>query len=370
MVEVDDLRRVHDGRAVAAVSFRGGLSARLDAPRTTQWRLTMAAEPDLDAAGGAEQAALRHAPALVAAFALAIVLIVAGFYVVHGASAELLLWGACSAVFLPGYLYLVHRSAAGATPRHRGWILALTAAIAFGLPVIGGLRSSAALSPFVVAAFITLPWRRALGAGVLAILVSAAFEFRSGGPGGAFWLSVSVIWQSASLYTMIWVVRVTRSLHEFRVALAARTLAIERAERSSELQSTLGTALDDLAARSERARALVVGGSPDARSGIEDVGTFARTTLTDARRMISDLSRASVRSELDNARALLAAVGIDSRVRVVGPATRDDPQVRERLRSSVADVLVAPPPAGASVQIDGSTGTIAVAAEPQVEANA
>ncbi len=254
------------------------------------------------------------------------------------------------AAYLPTYLHLVYRTVIGAPLRYRGWTLVSTTAAA-AVDVLTD-RGLSALAAFVVSGLLVMRLRWAMVLATGALTVFGGVLLAADGLGVAIWRVVSVLWVIAAVYSVVWLVGVMRRLQVSRAALVENVVRMERVERRSELRRTLGAALGDIVTEGERAESLLREHSPEASETIEALVRRSRATLAEARRMTSELSRGSVRSELDIAIALLAAAEVDATVDdSVARLDPEDADVREALRSGVADVLATPPRPGAVVTI-------------------
>lgn len=245
-----------------------------------------------------------------------------------------LLWMAgLTLCYLPGYLLLVHRVASGARMRHTGWVLVsvVVAAAASG-PLSGHPAAGVSVG---VAALLVLraPWS----------LVVVGAWIIGAGVGHALWLGVSLVWQIASVYSLVALVGVMRRLRVVRAALAEEAVERERAHAEQQLNQTIGAALEAIAGRGDQVATRLRDPREDTSEAIEAVASESRAALSDARRIIGELSRRSVRSELETARSLLAAAGVQSTVTASGADVEtDDQRVRTALRVTVSELLEDP----------------------------
>jgi hypothetical protein len=160
-----------------------------------------------------------------------------------------------------------------------------------------------------------------------------------------------------------------RRLRAARLDLAAAAVAQERLRVDGELSRTLGTALESIASRGQRAAAqldadpaLLEAALLEAalRALIED----SRMTLAEARRMIRGYQQGSLRAELDSAVALLAAVGIEARLVLARADVADtgEDAPRAALRAGLARALRAdPPPRACRITVTRDDGQTRVA---------
>ncbi|MGH3730603.1 MAG: hypothetical protein ACRDTU_17895 [Micromonosporaceae bacterium] len=277
----------------------------------------------------------------------------------HRVGLETMLWAAgITACYLPGFLRLVHHAARGTSTRHAGWMLSLVAAAAVvSKPVSGGWVAIVALG---VAALLVLrmPWSLLLAAAGMAAQPIWTLWYGAG-LGPAVWRGFSLVWSVAAVYSVVWLVGVMRRLRVARAALADNAVASERARAERDLRHSMGNALEAIADQADRATAQLRDEPALAAGTIAPLVRDSRATLADARRIISELSRTSVRAELDTARSLLAAAGVEAMV-TASAANVDaaDERARLSLRSGVAEVLARPPRQGAVVTIGRRDGRL------------
>jgi two-component system sensor histidine kinase DesK len=147
----------------------------------------------------------------------------------------------------------------------------------------------------------SLAWATAL------ILASYPLGTEVFGEGG-WYVTVSVAFRSAVLFTLVWLVAGVHRLRVAREVLAGRATARERARVDAELLSTLHVDLERIEAGALRARSAVAVGDPgSARDALVQVTGDARATLAAARTVVADMRQASSRRELQAAARLLAA---------------------------------------------------------------
>ena len=306
---------------------------------------------------------MRHAPLGVVVFT-AVIPLMEVVLVAHRAGYPSVLWSAViTACYLPGYLRLVHHAAEGTRMRHGALVVAVVSVAAIGSMVAGYPRGWAILA-LGVSALLALraPW--AVLVVIAAIATTVALSFRHGGGlGPAVWAGFSLVWEIAAVYSVVWLVGVARRLGIARAALADNAVAMERARTEEQLQRTLGTALGSIQAQAERAAARVREAPATAAGPLEALVRDSRGALSDARRTISELSRASVRSELDTARSLLSAAGMDTAVAdSAADLDGDDEPARAALRSAVAALLADPPPRGSLITVVRRDGQLELGA--------
>lgn len=272
-----------------------------------------------------------------------------------------------TACYLPVYLLLVHHTVMGTRMRHSGWVLAVIAAAVVYVPLAGGWAPLSALGVGVLLVLRTT-WSLLIVAGLVAFRVTWPL-LNDGGLGSAVWAGFSLVWGITAVFSVVWLAGVIRRLGVARAALAANAVARERVRTERELQWTLGEALSSIVTHAESASAQMRDGSADAEGALETIVRESRVTLFDARRIISEFSWASARSELDSARSLLAAVGMTSAVASSVAGLDDmDEEARAALRSGVANLLAESWPPGSVVTIARRDGRLMLTAtEPAGE---
>ncbi|HEY2551562.1 MAG TPA: histidine kinase [Streptosporangiaceae bacterium] len=131
--------------------------------------------------------------------------------------------------------------------------------------------------------------------------------------------------QVAAIYASARLVRMTRELHDTRVALAEAAVGRERLRVSRDLHDLLGHSLAAISLKGDLSARLLRRDNQTAVAEIGNLTQVAREALASLRN-ITGVSKVSLIRELENARALLAAAGVAVAVR--------------------ADTTVIPPPAG------------------------
>jgi hypothetical protein len=308
---------------------------------------------------------MRHAPLGVVVFT-AVIPVMEVVLAAHRAGYPSVLWSAGVTVcYLPGYLRLVHHAAEGTRMRRGGLVVGVVSVAAIG-SVLAGYPRGWAIVALGVSALLALraPWAALVVTAAIAATVALSFR-HGGGVGSAVWAGFSLVWEIAAVYSVVWLVGVARRLGIARAALAGHAVALERAKTERQLQQTLGAALGSIQTQAERAAAQLRDAPATADGPIEALVRDSRAALSEARRTISELSRASVRAELDTAMSLLAAAGMDTRVADSAAALdADDEAARTALRSAVAALLADPPPRGSLITVVRRDGQLELAAVP------
>lgn len=214
-----------------------------------------------------------------------------------------------TAMYLPIHLWHVHHAARGARPP--GWSLAAMAIVIAAVVPIVGVQWLGALYPLAASALLVLapPWSLVAFVGLVAVPTPVAYAF--GEPSWAVYFTVGVPLTGLILAVPVWLIAAARELQSARGRLADEAVTRERIRVEAELRTTLGSALEEIAATGDRALR-----SPDAAGDLREVVGAARATLSSARRLSAGWRRSPARAELDAAVALLRAAGIETRLRL------------------------------------------------------
>ncbi|MFD9072262.1 sensor histidine kinase [Streptomyces lasiicapitis] len=110
-----------------------------------------------------------------------------------------------------------------------------------------------------------------------------------------------------------------RDLRAAREELARRAVAEERLRFSRDLHDLLGHTLSLIVVKSEAARRLAPRDTAAALTQLADIETVGRQALTEIREAVTGYRDAALAAELDRARELLDAAGVEAVVRQSGP---------------------------------------------------
>ncbi|WP_020666989.1 sensor histidine kinase [Amycolatopsis nigrescens] len=121
---------------------------------------------------------------------------------------------------------------------------------------------------------------------------------------------------AGALYAVTRLLRLVEQLQAARVGLAQLAIGRERLRVSRDLHDLLGQSLSAVALKGELAARLLLADPDTARAEIESLTEVARGALRGVREVTSDQHRVSLRSEVDSARALLSAAGIEAMIEV------------------------------------------------------
>lgn len=255
---------------------------------------------------------------------------------------------AASAAYAPIYLRHVLYFIRGLRPPGALWSLAALAGIIGGaLPLAGGgwLPSFFALA---VALLITLPWQWSLpGVAVLtAAQVPLALALATLQPAAAYYFPATLLWRTAAVFVPVLLARTVRQLDSARRELAQDAVLRERARLDARLRLTLGTALASIVAGGQRSARLAGADPPAAGRELAALAQTSRTTLADARRLLSGLHQPPLDAELETAASLLTAAGIPTRLALPagdedggGLPARASAAFRAELQSATARLL-------------------------------
>jgi two-component system sensor histidine kinase DesK len=194
--------------------------------------------------------------------------------------------------------------------------LALLAAIAGLMLVLGAPRSFSLLFVYVVAAAGVLLPSAAAGVviGVTAAGVGAGLA-ASGADGATVAAHVLTILAVGALMAALGrEARINRELRAAREELARLAVAEERLRIARDLHDLLGHTLSVIALKSELAAKLAGRDAERARAEMEDVQQVTRQALAEVREAVRGYRRLALGDALDGARRVLAAAGIDCRV--------------------------------------------------------
>lgn len=221
---------------------------------------------------------------------------------------------------------------------------AATADVAGALPGMLG----AALVPFLAGHCLILPRRtvavhQALLGGVLLVLVP--LTERDTAQGLTTVLSVVFItgWLAVTVRLSLWVLGVVFELREARDVQARLAVAEERLRFGRDLHDILGRNLSVIALKSELAVQLARRERPEAVDQMIEVQRIAQESQREVRDVVRGYREADLRVELEGARGVLDAAGIDCAVASPGPALDLPPEVQAALgwvvRETTTNVL-------------------------------
>ncbi|MFE9629968.1 sensor histidine kinase [Streptomyces sp. NPDC006463] len=149
-----------------------------------------------------------------------------------------------------------------------------------------------------------------------------------------------------------------RELRETRQELARAAVEQERLRFSRDLHDLLGHTLSVIVVKSEAARRIAPRDMDAALAQVADIESVGRQALTEIREAVTGYREASLAGELDRARGILTAAGIEPVVRQSGPPL--PPQTAALLgwvvRESVTNVIRHSAAATCEIEVRGAAG--------------
>ena len=221
-----------------------------------------------------------------------------------------------TAAYLPLHLRHVYHGLKGRRPRAAVATLGLMAVVMVAALLIIGQQWVFMFASLAVSALCALPTRWALPAAAAIVLWPLlSYDWSPGIADGVYsgpYLTLSLLFRATSLFTVIWLVAVSRRLSGIRTALSAAAVRAEQAALQEDLRATLGRPLGRVAELSARAGELARQGDAAVPAVVTEMVTASRTALTDVTRLVDAYQRVIARSELEAAAALLNGAGIDA----------------------------------------------------------
>lgn len=264
------------------------------------------------------------------------------FLVAPGA-AHLIPVAAVTACYLPVVeFWLVRAAVRGTRPRAAGWVLAgLAAGFAVMLPV-AGVGWLGMLYPLAGLALIIIRWPWSVVAFAAGVAAPAPLAFALGHPALAATDTVNMVLTGALIAVPVWLAGAIRHLRAARQTLAEAAVVGERLRIDAELRQALGTDLARITVAADRAAGLAAGADRvAAEAELRALAAASRATLAQSRRLVRRYRQVSLRSELQTAATLLAAVGIQARIELPpgGQPAVISEELRRQLRSELARLL-------------------------------
>lgn len=220
------------------------------------------------------------------------------------------------------------------------WSLAVMGVLTCGLALAYG-GSWLAFFPLLGLAVGAVLRGRALGLTVLCLcaVAGAIGVYRDG------WGAVGVVYGTflSGMVTaaIVALSETVRELRDTRQELARAAVERERLRFSRDLHDLLGHTLSVIVVKSEAARRLAPRDIDAALAQVADIESVGRQALVEIREAVTGYREASLAGELDRARGVLSAAGIDPVVRQSGPPL--PPQTAALLgwvvRESVTNVI-------------------------------
>ncbi|WP_258314775.1 sensor histidine kinase [Streptomyces sp. Act143] len=223
-------------------------------------------------------------------------------------------------VFNSLYIYVVFRAFTKETRQARStrWALALMAVVTCAL-ALGYGGSWLYFFPLLGLATGAVTRGRWLGRAGLALtaLAAAVAAYREG------WDAVNIAY-ATFLSTMVTaaILSLSEAVRELRAAreeLARRAVEEERLRFSRDLHDLLGHTMSVIVVKSEAARRLAPRDLDAAVAQITDIESVGRQALTEIREAVTGYREGSLSTELDRARSVLEAAGVEPAVHRSGP---------------------------------------------------
>ena len=202
--------------------------------------------------------------------------------------------------------------------RIRIGLLLVLAALALYIELVYGSGIPYRFMYVVVAAAVTLPTRKAAWMVVaITVLTGAIYVTRSG------WDAAMTSWGDIVPFPligigMIAVSRLVVTVRELQAArreiaqlAAAEAVAEERLRFARDLHDLLGHSLSSITLKSELAGRLLPANPEKAAAEVRDIEGVARRALREVREAVAGYRQPTLDSELDGAREMLEAAGID-----------------------------------------------------------
>ena len=323
---------------------------------------------ELDRATGLRRYAVAGAMVYSAAFPLLQVAVIAESppYASYGKAAWALI---ATAAYLPLHLHHVAHAVRGTRPPRGSLTLAVQAVLILGAVPLAGAGWLPSLHALIVSALIVLrpPWSWLAALAVVIAQTPLLEVAETSLLAAPSYYTLTVVWRAASVFLPVWLIGAILRLEATRQALADEAVVRERVRIDDELRRTLGSALDAIVARGERAGDLV---GRDDRAAADELQTLvqgSRQALADARQLVSGYQQPSLRAEVDTAAGLLDAAGLPTRVEWPEgdlPDTIDD-AVRSALRSATARLLRDGAVGGCAIVVTNDAGRVQLALKPE-----
>jgi two-component system sensor histidine kinase DesK len=250
---------------------------------------------------------------------------------------------AATAAYVPLYLRQILSFVRGRRAPRAGWSLAALAGIIGAATPLAGESWLPGFFALAVAVLVTAPWRWSLPAVAALAAAQVPLALVLAGHTAALlsYYPITLLWRTAAVFVPVWLAGTARQLEDVRRELAQDAVLRERLALDARLRVTLGAALASIAASGQRSAALAPADPAAAGRELAALARTSRSTLADARRLLSGLHEPALRAELETAAGLLTAAGIPTRL--VLPAgsgpERSSPDFRAELRSTTARLL-------------------------------
>ena len=252
---------------------------------------------------------------------------------------------ACGAALAALQVRTSYAASRGERPRWAWPTLLVTAALVY-VPMHWYTWNWAGTQIMLGASALMLVPRRRLAVALAAAPVIGTLGYLTSYPEGSFaflmeWWGISLTCGITALYGAARLVRVVSELQGARTELAELAIMRERLRVSRDLHDLAGQSLTAISLRGDLALALLERDRDAARAEMATLTATARNALHDVLTVTRDGATVDLRAEAEGARALLAAAGIETVVRLGDEAI--PPGVRTvfawALREGVTNVL-------------------------------
>ncbi|MGW4056505.1 sensor histidine kinase [Streptomyces sp. NPDC004779] len=230
----------------------------------------------------------------------------------------------------------------GVRPRYAPWTLGAQVVLALGMLTVPDGPYPQLTAFAAASALIVLPARAAWPAATaLTLLTAGVVLARTDGPGphGTALLLLDIVVITLVFHGLALLTGLVHEVREAREALASLAVARERRRIARDVHDLLGYGLSAIALKGELADRV-----PDARQAedhLADAARLAGRALADLRAIPGEAAELTLDAELASAREVLAATGIEVRVRgtagALDPAT--DALCATVLREAMTNVL-------------------------------
>ncbi|HTE45063.1 MAG TPA: hypothetical protein VK636_07455 [Gemmatimonadaceae bacterium] len=256
----------------------------------------------------------------------------------------------------------------GERPPAGAWTLTALALVTLAGAFLTGDAWMRELTPLAVSILIVVPgWKGFLLTGVVVLVpvffVGAEWHASAAHPLPGLYLASVIIWRTGTQFVPLRLLAALRALESASHELEARAVVQARVRIDTELRKGVGSALEQIIARGEAARAAAETDPTVAVIELQRLVSESRRALADARRVVAGYRESSVRAELDAVAVLLEASGARVRIIVADGLVLDSPNQRARdvIRAALAETLRAEPSAGYQIHVTrDNAGALAV----------
>jgi len=267
-----------------------------------------------------------------------------GLVLTYPGRSEHALWAVpVTACYLPLFLWFVRSAVIGVRPRAAVWTFVALAALVGAAVPLAGSNWLPVFAVVAVSAMLVLPWPWSLLVALVLAAAQAPLAVVLGSPvvDAPSYYVFALWWRASALFVPIWLLRALGQLPAARDVLAEQAVMDERLRIDREVRTTVGSALEAIAAIADAAAERVESDPAEAARATRTSVEVSRRALADARRLLRRYRSPSLDAEVAAAAALLTAAGIETEVEIA-EADRElaaDPQLRSALRQATAAAL-------------------------------